>query len=54
MVHDSASALLSIDETSHVILFQSLGITFQQRSGPDKEQIVIKTLIPGGEKNEEG
>lgn len=53
MMHDSASALLSIDETSHVILFQSLGITFRQISGPGKEQIVIKTLIPEGE-NEEG
>lgn len=50
MVHGSASTLLSIDETSHVILFQGLGITLRQRSGPDKEQIIIKTLIPEGKK----
>lgn len=46
LVHDSASALLSTDQTSHVILFQVLGITFGQRSGPYKEQIVIKNFDP--------
>lgn len=46
MVHNSASALLSVDQMSHVVLFQGLGITLSRKSGPDKEQIIIKCLIP--------
>lgn len=51
MVHNSALASLSIDQTSHVVLFQSLGITLSQKSGPDKEQAITKTLIPEMKKN---
>lgn len=43
MVHNSASALLSIHQTSHIVLCQGLGISLSQKSGPDKEQIIIKT-----------
>lgn len=31
-----------------------MGIILGQRSGPDKEKIILKTLIPDGEKKSRG